>query len=48
MVEIPGTAEFCALAVGKNNVHLLQEINKVLDSMALDGTLTKLKQKWDF
>ncbi len=46
-VIIPNTGDGCALAVNKNNQDLLESINLALDSMKQDGTLDKLKAKWN-
>lgn len=46
-VLVPNTGDGCALAVNKNNQALLESINLALDSMQQDGTLDKLKAKWN-
>lgn len=43
---IEGTGETCALVVPKSKEDLLNDIQKALDSMESDGTLSKLKQTW--
>lgn len=44
---IPNTAENCALAISKSNPQLLADIQIVLDQMEEDGTLNKIKTKWN-
>ena len=43
---LEGTGETCALVVPKNKAKLLVEIQKALDEMEKDGTLSTLKAKW--
>jgi arginine/lysine/histidine transporter system substrate-binding protein len=43
---IDGTGETCALVVPKNKPELLIDIQKALNDMENDGTMTKLKIKW--
>lgn len=45
--SIPETSESYCFAAAKNNSKLLEEINKILKDISLDGTLDKLKEKWD-
>lgn len=47
LVPIEGTDENCALAVSKHYSSLLPEVQAVLNAMEEDGTLTKLKTKWN-
>lgn len=44
---LPDTGDDYSLAVHKNNDELLQRINNVLSDMDKDGTLQKLKEKWN-
>lgn len=44
--DLPNTGENCALVVNKNNIELLEQIQKALDSMEADGTVQALKEKW--
>lgn len=45
-VPIENTGEHCAFAVDKSNRELLQNINKALQSMKADETLSLLQKKW--
>ncbi len=44
---IPGTQEQYALAISKKYEELLPQVQQALDAMKQDGTLTKLKKKWN-
>lgn len=44
--SLEGTGETCALVVPKSKPQLLSDIQKALDDMDCDGTMTKLKTKW--
>lgn len=44
--KIEGAVDNCALVVSKNKPILLEEIQKSLDAMEVDGTLTQYKTKW--
>lgn len=44
---LPNTNENCAIAVNKENSELLDKVNKTLKSMIEDGTIEKLKNKWN-
>ena len=44
---IEGTGETCALVVPKNKIKLLKDIQNALDQMKEDGTMAKLKNKWN-
>lgn len=43
---IEGTGETCALVVPKSKSKMLEDIQKALDDMEKDGTMTQLKTKW--
>lgn len=47
MTVLPDTGDDYALAVGKHNHNMLEQVNKALDAMKQDGTLQLLKQKWN-
>ncbi len=47
-VEIPDTQETCSFVVSKNNTKLLMQLNQAIESITVDGTLEKIKEKWDF
>lgn len=43
---IEGTGETCALMVPKSKPQMLADIQRALDELEEDGTLTQLKHKW--
>lgn len=43
---IPNTEDNCCLVLPKNRTELLAQIQKTLDEMMADGTVTKIKAKW--
>lgn len=43
---IPNTDENCSLGVSKQYPELYNAIESVIDSMIIDGTITRLKEKW--
>ena len=45
---IPDTGDTYALAISKYKPELAQQIEGILDSMHADGTIEKLKIKWNF
>ena len=45
---IPDTGDTYALAISKYKPELAQRIEEVLDGMHTDGTIQKLKNKWNF
>lgn len=48
VVEIPDTQETCSFVVSKNSSNLLMQLNQAIESIKIDGTLEKIKEKWDF
>ncbi len=47
VAQIPDTTESAALGISKKYPELLPEIQKALNAIKEDGTLTKLKKKWN-
>lgn len=47
VVAIPGTQENTALGISKHYPELLPKIQPILDAMEADGTIEKLKKKWN-
>lgn len=45
-IIIDGTGETCALVVPKGKHEMLADVQKALDSMEQDGTISHLKTKW--
>lgn len=46
MTIIEGTGETCAMMVPKQNKQMLADIQKALDELESEGTMTQLKMKW--
>lgn len=46
-IFLPEHAETCCMVVSKKNPKFFDEIQAVLDAMENDGTMTKLKTKWN-
>jgi len=47
VTSIPETEEKYALAISPQNTNLVPKINGILDTMKKDGTIDKLKVRWD-
>ncbi len=47
IIPIKDTAESVSLAISKKYPKLLPHVQKTLDAMRKDGTINKLKKKWD-